>query len=105
MFVDSAEGVRRLSRPGRDAVDRGRGHLLDDGVQARLDEARRPAPLLEELPPDGRVLQLAAVRRLSSCSLVSFFSNRTSSEQSEFIEPVAHVAGTVDSQDGSGLVM
>ena len=31
--------------------------------------------------------------------------NSGSSEQSEFIEPVAHVAGTVDSQDGSGLVM
>ena len=28
--------------------------------------------------------------------------NSGSSDQSEFIEPVAHVAGTVDSQHGSG---
>ena len=31
--------------------------------------------------------------------------NRGSSEQLESIEPVAHAAGAVDSQDGSGLVM
>ena len=31
--------------------------------------------------------------------------NSGSSEQLESIEPVVHAAGTVDSQDGSGLVM
>ena len=31
--------------------------------------------------------------------------NSGSSEQLEFIEPVAHAAGAVDSQDGAGLVM
>ena len=44
-------------------------------------------------------------RHLEQVQVVIDNVNCGRSEKLESIEPVAHAAGTVDSQDGSGLVM
>ena len=53
----------------------------------------------------GRQSNVAGTSLWGSSQGEVCFVNSGSSEQLESIEPVAHAAGTVDSQDGSGLVM